>query len=449
MPDVLIPTSGPELEATLADPRKLKEIAANPADLGRFIKNYVAEQKRIDDSKGGVVAEQIREQSQIVLAELLKENKAALLSNKARLDLGVGGSNRGGAGYNPDGRGAALDNEFKSVAEFMQSLYPRNHAGKEQWSRIRNDYSSVDPALGGFLVPEILRSTLLQNSLEQSMVRSRATVVTMDGPSVPFPAIDETTHVGSVYGGITGTWVAEGEALPESEARFGRVVLKSNKLVTYCEVPNELPQDAPQAFGGFVTTTMPKAIGFFEDIAFMSGNGVGRPLGALNTANTALIQQPAEASQGSSTIVWQNIIKMFSRMLPSSLDSAVWLAAIDTFPELATMALTVGTGGSAVWLNNGVEGPPMTILGRPVYFTEKTAKLGSLGDLSFCDWSQYLVGDRAEMRVQASEHYKFGNDVVAYRVIERVDGKPWMKSALTPANGGPTLSPYVTLAARP
>jgi HK97 family phage major capsid protein len=225
-------------------------------------------------------------------------------------------------------------------------------------------------------------------------------------------------------------------------------VLKANKLVTYCEVPNELPQDAPQAFSGFITSTMPKAIGFFEDIAFMNGNGVGRPLGALNAANTALLQVPAEGAQGAATIVWQNIIKMFSRMLPSSLGTGVWLAAIDTFPELATMALTVGTGGSAVWLNNGAEGPPMTILGRPVYFTEKTAKLGSLGDISFVDWSQYLVGDRAEMRVQASEHYKFGNDVVAYRVIERADGRPWMKSALTPANGGPTLSPYVTLAAR-
>jgi HK97 family phage major capsid protein len=447
MPDVLIPTSGDELEATLNDPKKLKEIAANPANLGTFIKNYVTDQRARDAAAGDVLKQQVQEQAQIVLAELLKEGKVTL-TNRGQLDLRRGGQPERGAAYNPEARGVALDGEFKNLGEYLYSLAPRNTAGKDKWAKIRNDYSSVDPALGGFLVPEILRSTLLQNSLENSVVRSRATVITMDGPSVPFPAIDETTHVGSVYGGITGTWVAEGEALPESEARFGRVVLKANKLVTYCEVPNELPQDAPQAFSGFITSTMPKAIGFFEDIAFMNGNGVGRPLGALNAANTALLQVAIEGTQGADTIVWQNIIKMFARMLPSSLSTGVWLAAIDTFPELATMALTVGTGGSAVWLNNGVEGPPMTILGRPVYFTEKTAKLGDLGDISFVDWSQYLVGDRAEMRVQASEHYKFGNDVVAYRVIERADGRPWMKSALTPANGGPTLSPYVTLAAR-
>lgn len=447
MAKVLIPTDAAELEATLNDPGKLKELAATPEDLGNFLKSFVAAQKTKDDKAGQVIAAQLREQAQIVLAEMLKENNATAETN--RIDLSKRGKHlQPGNAYNSQGKGVALDGEFENVGEYMYSLAPRNIAGRDRWAKIRNDYSSVDPALGGFLVPEILRSTLLQNSLEASVVRARATVITMDGPSVPFPAIDETTHSGSVYGGITGTWVAEGEALPESEARFGRVVLKSNKLVTYCEVPTELPQDAPQAFGGFISGAMPRALGFFEDIAFMNGNGVGRPLGALNAGNTALLQSAAEGGQAVDTIVWQNLTKMFARMLPSGLSNAVWLASIDTFPELATMALTVGAGGSAVWLANGVEGPPMTILGRPVYFTEKSAKLGDLGDISFVDWSQYLVGDRAEMRVQASEHYKFGNDVVAYRVIERADGRPWMKSAVTPANGGPTLSPYVTLAAR-
>jgi hypothetical protein len=47
--------------------------------------------------------------------------------------------------------------------------------------------------------------------------------------------------------------------------------------------------------------------------------------------------------------------------------------------------------------------------------------------------------------VSASEHYKFGNDKTAYRIIERVDGRPWIQSAITPANSGSTLSPFVQL----
>lgn len=450
-----IPTTAAELEAMLSDTAALKELTKTPASLGEFIKNYAQAQMA---KNGENISAQIKEQAQIVLAEMLKENSATL-TNRGKLDLAAGGSVRKGAAHNAEAVGAVLDGEFRGIADFFSSVAPegrRSPDNRARWDRIRNDYSSVDPATGGFLVPEVLRSTLLENSLETSIVRPRAMVVPMDGPSVPFPAIDETTHSGSVYGGITGTWVAEGDAMPESEAKFGRAVLKANKLVSYCEVPSELPMDAPQAFGGFIDNAMPKAITFFEDLAFLTGNGVGRPLGVLNSGNTALVAVAKETSQAADTIKWENIVKMFSRMLPSSLGSAVWVAAIDTFPQLATMALVIqnaagsdNVGGSAVWLNNGVSGPPMTILGRPVYFSEKVPKVGDQGDISFVDFGQYLLGDRQQMRVESSTHYKFGNDLIVYRVIERADGRPWMKSAITPANGSTaTLSPYVTLAER-
>ena len=47
-----------------------------------------------------------------------------------------------------------------------------------------------------------------------------------------------------------------------------------------------------------------------------------------------------------------------------------------------------------------------------------------------------------------SPHYKFGNDVTSYRVIERLDGRPWLQSAITPKNNGSTLSPFVQLTTR-
>jgi HK97 family phage major capsid protein len=76
------------------------------------------------------------------------------------------------------------------------------------------------------------------------------------------------------------------------------------------------------------------------------------------------------------------------------------------------------------------------------------AALGDAGDVNFVDFSQYLIGDRMAMDAQVSTDYRFGNDMTAYRFIERVDGRPWMQSAVTPKNGGPTLSAYVSLAAR-
>jgi HK97 family phage major capsid protein len=210
-------------------------------------------------------------------------------------------------------------------------------------------------------------------------------------------------------------------------------------------MPNELMRDT-MAADAYFSQTFPQAMAWFEDDGFINGSGVGQPLGFRN--GSAVLSVTKESGQLAATIVWQNIIKMYSRMLPTSLGNAVWIASIDTFPELATMALSVGTGGSAIWLNNGVEGPPMTILGRPVIFTEKTGVLGAAGDINFVDLSYYFIGDRQSLEATSSEHFQFKNDLTAFRCISRVDGRPWINSAITPKNNGPTLSPFVQIEAR-
>ncbi|MDN5856296.1 MAG: phage major capsid protein, partial [Actinomycetia bacterium] len=192
----------------------------------------------------------------------------------------------------------------------------------------------------------------------------------------------------------------------------------------------------------------PRAAPFEEDSAFLVGNGVGKPLGVLHADNAAAVTVAKESGQPADTIVWENVIKMFSRMLPASLQRAVWIANIECFPELATMALSVGTGGSAVWLADGVATAPTSILGRPLIFTEHAAPLGDVGDLSLVDLSHYIVADRQAMTVMSSEHFRFNTDQTAYRVLQRMDARPGLLSPLQPRQGTNTLSPFVLLGAR-
>jgi HK97 family phage major capsid protein len=107
-------------------------------------------------------------------------------------------------------------------------------------------------------------------------------------------------------------------------------------------------------------------------------------------------------------------------------------------------------GGSAAGLvqfGNISGAPTMAILGRPLIITEKAQALNTQADLSFIDFSHYLVGDRQAISIDSSEHSRFMNDETELRIIERVDGRPWLQSAITPKNGTATLSPYVVLAA--
>lgn len=445
---VAIPESSEELAEILADEKQAGPIFADAATRAEFLTKYITavNKKRPD------IRKEIEDGLKDGLAEALKDwgadvnrpdvtvniNDVAQPSNKFYRPTAIGAS-KGKAGK-------SYDAEFENTADFMNSIWHQNSAGPDRWRQIRNDYSSIEPSAGGFLVPERLRADLLRVALESAIVRSRARTIPMDSARVPFPTIDSTSNASTVFGGVSASWTEEGGTLAESEAKFGRIVLDASKLAIRCDVPNELLQDSIISFAAFIDDILPQAISWFEDTAFMTGNGVGQPLGVLNSP--ALISVTKESGQIADTIVWENIVKMYSRMLPASLGSAVWVANLDTFPELATMSLSVGTGGSAIWLNNGIVGPPMTILGRPVIFTEKVPTVGGAGSgkhINFIDFGYYLVGDRMQMRAESSAHFQFGTDQTVYRIIERVDGRGWLQSAITPQNSTNTLSPFVSM----
>ncbi len=459
-----IPSSPAELEAMLGDSAKMQAMVGHPGLFGEFITNYARSTLDKDIS----IQSQVTEQVQVVLADWLKNqadnpDSEGYVARPERIPLGAGPQAviqdsaahklqmRQGL-FNPKAMGASVNKEFADSAEFFHTIWDKTHqtaAVQNKLTRLRAAFSSTVPSEGGFLIPETLRSELLRVALETGVVRSRARVIPMETLRVPFPAIDATSNVSSVYGGIVGYWTEEGAALTESQASFGRIVLDAKKLTAYTTVPNELLSDSIGSFQAFIDQIFPEALSFYEDLAFLKGSGVGEPLGALVAGNTSIVAVAKEVGQPAATIVWENIVKMYARMLPGSLDRAVWVVTIDAFPELATMALSVGTGGSAIWLNNGVSGPPMTILGRPVIFTEKApGVVGTQGDISFVDFGYYLIGDRQVMSAMSSPHFKFGNDQTAYRIIERVDGRPWLQSAITPQNQGPALSPFVQLATR-
>lgn len=459
-PTLTVPRNNAELAEMLADPAQRAEILKSPEILAGFVQNY-ADTHQGDNSE---IKRQVEDLATKAFAAFLKD---AGVENLKRPDVRdampdpytavANKSHRAQGLFNRHALGAQVDSLFASSGEYFNTIWrsnPAKHTAgvQEKLEQLRN-FSSDIPSDGGFLIPETLRSELLSVALESAIVRSLARVVPMETLRVPFPAIDSTSNVSSVYGGISGFWTPEGGKMTGTKPRFGRVTLDAKKLTAYTEVPSELLMDSLISLTMFIDQMFPEALAFFEDIAFLTGTGVGEPLGALNGAAAVSVTRST-----SGTIEFDDVINMFARMLPQSMSRAVWLASIDSFPKLASMRIVqqnvagtenVGIASPAVWLNNGqiIGAPPMSLLGRPVIFTEKVPKLGTAGDLSLVDFGFYLVGDRQVMQARQSDDFKFDTDEVAFRVIERVDGRPWLQSAITPHNGGDTLSPIVKLAA--
>lgn len=348
--------------------------------------------------------------------------------------------------WNTGDYGAQMLSDLLTPAKRMTS---EQRARMDKYDEIRNAYSSQVPSTGGYLVPEEVRSEILTPSLETSVVRPQAQVVPMPTGKFRYPVIDMTTEVGEVYGGIVMQWLDEGEEFTATEATFGSIALESHKLGGLASVPNELIRHI-SALEAWIRANMPNAISEFEDRAFIKGNGVGKPLGGLASTNPALIVVGDEDGQ-TSGITWNNVLAMFARLLPDSYANAEWDIAPNCIPEIFSMALPVGTGGSAVMLGEGA-GPnrlAQTMLGLPIRWTRKApAALGTQGDISLADWSKYVIGDTTKMQLDTSEHVAFRSDKTEFRILLEVDGRPGLLAPITPEYGGDTLSAFIQLETR-
>jgi len=306
---------------------------------------------------------------------------------------------------------------------------------------------------GGFAVPTEFRNTLMRNAVEQSIMLNRVRRIPMATNIIHIPTINESSRASSIYGGIIIYRPAEAAAITASKFKMGLVELKLNKLAALAYVTTELLEDSPISMEPLIGSLFSEAIGFQIDEDIINGNGAGQALGMLNAP--CLVSVAKEAAQDATTIVLENVIKMWSRLLRRSQRNAIWIANQDTFPQLMTLALPVGTGGSGAGLigmyTDGVTGTPrMTLLGRPLELTEHCQTLGTVGDIMLVDGQQYLLGEKAGSAIRAatSIHIKFVEDEVAFRFVVRLDGQPWMQQALTPKHSSNTLSSFVATATR-
>lgn len=448
MAKLAIPTDAEELREMLTDRAVMRQLQADPEAMSEFLENSIQARLKSDP---GILA-QVNEQAEMFKIQWLRDHQGDTDAIAHRLNLDNPNARariRPNTVYNKHAVGAPHDKMFASAAEFVHAI--SDHAFKNaELSRrletLKNDMSSVKPSDGGFLIPEILRAELLRVALERSVVRSRARVIPMDSLTVPFPMVDSTSNVSSVYGGITGFWTEEGATLTETQPRFGRIELKANKLCLYTEVPNELIRDARPSLEAFIGDIFPEALAWFEDVAFFIGGGVGEPLGFINAPGAVNVTRSTVVA--GNNVEWVDIANMYSRMLPQSLDRAVWIISPDVMPSLLTAQLP-GGGPILVSTSTGFPAaqgqPPLSLLGAPVIVSEKARAIGTTGDINFVDFGFYLLGDRQAMSARQSEEFRFSSDVTAFRVIERLDGRPWLASPITPQNGGSTLSPFVKL----
>ena len=337
------------------------------------------------------------------------------------------------------GANAGFKWEDKQSTFFQAAFGGRHHPHLVQASMTEGV-----PSDGGFLVPEEYASRIHNVALENELVLPRCFVQPMKSNLIKVPAMMIGSHASNLAGGFVASYTAEAGDIAESNPRTRSMTLNARKLTGLLRFTAELAQDTPGGEGQIIDFCG-RGLAWYRDKAFLKGSGVAQPLGVLNSG--CLVSVAKEAGQASGTIVFENLAKMMSRMYAGSFKNSVWVCHQTVIPQLLALFVATGTAGNHVPVMTRAGGG-FEILTRPVIFTEKTEPLGSKGDVMLCDFSQYVVGLRSEMRFDTSIHVAFTTDEILARLIERHDGQPLWDTALTLEDGVTTVSPFVVLDAR-
>ena len=347
----------------------------------------------------------------------------------------------------------ASKDTFKSFEENLMAVKNAFNPSGIVDPRLFNAATGLNETVGNegaFLVQQDYSNELLQEVFETGQLASRCRKQPISGNanSIKINGVDETSRAASRMGGVKGYWADEADEKTASKPKFRKIELTLKKLVGLVYLTDELMEDAA-GIGAFVKDAFVSEFGFLLDDAIYNGIGGGQPLGMLNAGS--LVTVPIEGGQGADTILTQNIVNMYARRFASMTNNYVWFYNQNIEPQLFTMSLAVGAGGSTTYLPpGGLSGAPYgKLLGLDAIAIEHAATLGDVGDIVLANLPNgYILAEKGGIRSDMSIHVRFIWDEQVFRFILRIDGQPVRATALTPAKGAEQQSHFIALAAR-
>jgi HK97 family phage major capsid protein len=234
---------------------------------------------------------------------------------------------------------------FQNSGQFLMAVKDAGSRGIVH-ERLQNVMYEKNGEDGGFLVPEDISDaivTKLADKDQSLLAQTRQAVVS--GNAMSFP-VDESAPWNS---GVVAYWVAEGAPFTPSQPKLSNAHLRLHKLGAMVKATDEMLEDVT-ALESWIKTSAPEAIMHKANSAILNGDGVGKPTGILQSAFT--YQVAKETGQAADTIVPANIIKMYSRMLPSALSGAKWYVNAGAMEQFVGMK---DAAGNYIFLQGGTQ----------------------------------------------------------------------------------------------
>ena len=276
-----------------------------------------------------------------------------------------------------------------------------------------------DDTLGGFYAPTEYVADLIKSVTEISPIRSIARVRQTDKRGIEIP---------KRTGQFSASFVAETSTRSETTGyTTGMMSIDAHEMYGLVDISQAMLEDSAFNLESEMGTEFAEQFAKLEGTSFVSGNGVGKPLGF--TDSTAGV---SSTNSGSGTALTANgILDLVYAIKSDYLGNARFVMNRTTFAKL--LQLEDGEGQKIFHVGlNLVNGAPSTIAGHPYTLATDMPDIGgSAKPIAFGDFSKaYTIVDRVNLSVMRDPYSQATSGNIRYVARRRVGGTVVLAEAI-------------------
>jgi HK97 family phage major capsid protein len=263
------------------------------------------------------------------------------------------------------------------------ALYIRNGFNLEgdKLQAVRNAMSTTTTTEGGFTVPSLIASMVIDRLKAYGAMRDVATLMPTDGGNpLTFPTSDGTADVGAI--------VAQNAAANAADIVFGNVSLNpffytSNKIA----LPLELIQDSGIDIVAYVIDRLATRIARIQNTHFTVGTGTTQPDGVIPRATLGKTGTTGQTA----TVIYDDLVDLKHSVNRAYRGNARFML---NDLSIAVVSKLKDTTGRPIWETSLVQGTPDTLLGFGVVVNDDMATMAANAkSIAFGDFSKYFIRD--------------------------------------------------------
>ena len=264
-----------------------------------------------------------------------------------------------------------------------------------------------DDTAGGYLAPNQFVAELLRNVVLVSPIRSVARVMTTGSSNIILPKRTST---------LTASWIGEVADRSATSPAYGSNQYNVAEMACYTDISNALLEDSAFDVASELAVDFAEQFGKSEGTAFVSGNGVLKPLGFMNHPDL-LSTNSGDASK----VTADGLIQILHDLAPVYRQNGTW--AMNSATLAAVRKLKDPSTGHYLLIDGGMGNNPVpTLLGRPIIECPDLADIaGNAYPIVFGDFKNgFRIFDRLSLSVLRDPYSVATNGLTRFHARRRL-----------------------------